>query len=83
MRKDDFYLKLLGNVHILIPDLLGPVVPGQYLLLQVRVILRLEVLVSMIADCILNTFLNTLIFLKPLRKILKVVFKKLQFVVGL
>ena len=65
MRKDDFYLKLLGNVHILIPDLLGPVVPGQYLLLQVRVILRLEVLVSMIADCILNTFLNTLILLKP------------------
>ena len=65
MITDDFYLKLPGNVDVLIPDLLGPVVPGQYLLLQIRMILRLKVLVSMISDCILNTFLNTLILLKP------------------
>ena len=56
----------------MLPDCLGLVVSGQYLLLQVRVILGLEVLVSMVADCILNTFLYTLIFLKPERPLFTV-----------
>ena len=62
------YLKLPGNGHILLLDLLVPVVPGQYLLLKISMILGFEVLVGMISDCILDTFLYTLILLKPSKR---------------
>ena len=64
-----FHLKLPGNVHILLLDLLVLVVPCQYLLLKISMILGLEVLVSMISDCILDTFLYTLILLKPSKRV--------------